>query len=399
MVSFLLLLAIYIAYIGLGIPDSLFGTAWPVMCEDFNLPVHFAGYLTPLFSLFSVMSVLFSTRVINRFGVGRVSAFSTALTVVGLFGYSVSGNVLWIIFFAIPLGFGAGAVDSGINNYVAVHYKAMHMSFLHCSYGIGVALSPYIMSKALEKSGNWQDGYRGAGFIQLGIAVVMFASLPLWSRVKHKDSAGNAQAEVVSRDIGFLTLLKTREVRLTMLCFLSSCSIEYLCNTWSASYFVECKGISPDKAAFLVMFYFIGLALGRFASGILSLKLDSWKILAGGYACLLAAFVLLMLPIGAAGATVGLFLGGFGHGPTYPNLMHLTPINFGEDSSQPVIGVQMAAAYVGFMVMPFVTGGIFKALSVAAFPAFSAVLYVVLVVSTVLYFTGVKKSGGRVKIE
>ncbi len=397
MVSFLLLFAIYIAYIGLGIPDSLFGTAWPVMCVDFGLPVHAAGYLTPLFSLFSVMSVLFSSKVINRFGTGKVTAFSTALTVVGLFGYSVSNNVLWIIFFAIPLGFGAGAVDSGINNYVALHYKAMHMSFLHCSYGVGVALSPYIMSKALEKTGLWQDGYRGAGIIQLVIAVLMFAALPLWSRVKHEN--GSSGGEPVYRDIGIITLLKTREVRLTMLCFLSSCSIEYLCNTYAASYFVECKGISPDKAAFLVMFYFIGLALGRFASGLLSLKLNSGKILAVGYVCLFYAFVLLMLPVGAVGAAAGLFLVGFGNGPTYPNLMHLTPISFGGDSSQPVIGVQMAAAYVGFMVMPFVTGGIFKFTTVSAFPIFAAVLYAVLVLSTVLYLTGVKKAGGRVKIK
>lgn len=369
----LLLIVIYAAYIALGIPDSLFGTAWPVMHLEFGLSVDVAGYITPLFSLFSIISSAASAKIINRFGTGKVAAVSTALTVVGLFGYSVSHNIFAVIFFAIPLGFGAGAIDVGMNTYVALHYKAMHMSFLHCFYGVGVSLSPFFMSKALEKYGVWQVGYRNAGIIQLVICVIMILTLPLWSTVRHTYSGGGE--EKPSRNVGLRELSRDSSVRNVWLCFFTSCSIEYLCGTWGSTFLVECKNLSADRAALMIAFYYAGLALGRFLSGVLSIRLSSWRIIFLGLGTLIPAIVLVLLPLPAVFACAGLFLIGLGNGPMYPNLVHLTPSCFGEDIAQSVISSQMAAAYVSFMVMPFIYGGIVKLFGLASFPVYAAVLY------------------------
>ncbi len=393
--TILLLVIIYITYIGLGIPDSLFGTAWPVMYQDFGLSVDVAGYLTPLFSLFSVASSLASTRVINRFGTGRVAAVSTALTVIGLFGNSVSGNILWIIFFAIPLGFGAGCIDAAMNSYVALHYKAMHMSFLHCAYGIGVSLSPLFMSKALEKYGSWQTGYRNAGIVQLVIAIIVIASLPLWTRVKFGKQYGSTE-EVAPKTVGMKELAKDPAIRVVWVCFFSSCTLEYLCNTWGSSFLVECKNITADRAAFIITFYFVGLALGRFMSGILSIKLNSWQIIKLGLILLIPATALILLPLPSIFACIGLFLIGFGNGPMYPNFMHLTPSCFGADIAQSVISSQMAAAYVSFTLMPFVFGGIVKLFGMISFPVYFTVIYALLAVSVMKFSAKKRKTSEAV---
>lgn len=370
----LLLIVIYAAYIALGIPDSLFGTAWPVMHHEFGLSVDVAGYLTPLFSLFSVISSVASAKIINRFGTGKVAAVSTALTVVGLLGYSVSHNVFAVIFFAIPLGFGAGAIDVGMNTYVALHYKAMHMSFLHCFYGVGVSISPLFMSKALEKYGVWQVGYRNAGIVQLVLCVIMILTLPLWSRVRHTKAGG--EEEKPSRNVGMRELSRDLSVRNVWLCFFTSCSIEYLCGTWGSTFLVECKNLSADRAALMITFYYVGLALGRFLSGLLSIKLSSWRIIFLGLGTLIPAMALILLPLPAVFACAGLFLIGLGNGPMYPNLVHLTPSCFGEDISQSVISSQMAVAYVAFMVMPFIYGGIVKLFGLSSFPVYGLILYI-----------------------
>ncbi len=387
----LLLVVIYIAYIGLGIPDSLFGTAWPVMYQDFGLSVDVAGYLTPLFSVFSVASSLASTRVINRFGTGKVAAVSTALTVIGLFGNSVSNNIIWIIFFAIPLGFGAGCIDAAMNSYVALHYKATHMSFLHCSYGVGIALSPLFMSKALEKYGSWQVGYRNAGIVQLVIAVIMVVSLPLWSRVKFNNKY-SSEEEVTPRTVGMRELAKDPTIRVVWLCFITSCTLEYLCNTWGSSFLVECRNITADRAAFIITFYYVGLALGRFLSGILAIKLNSWKIIMIGLVTLVPAVALILLPLPSICACVGLFLIGLGNGPMYPNFMHLTPSCFGADIAQSVISTQMAVAYVSFTVMPFIFGGIVKLFGMASFPVYFTLIYALLVLSVLKFAANKRKT-------
>lgn len=374
--TILLLLVIYIAYIGLGIPDSLFGPAWPAMHVDFGLGVHIAGYLTPLFSLFTVLSSLSSSRLIHRYGTWRVSAVSTALTAVGLLGFSFAPNLITLILFAIPLGSGAGAIDAGLNNYVAIHYSAAHMNFLHCFYGVGVSISPYLMALALSEKNNWHIGYRWAAYIQLGITAVMFLSYPLW---KSAEKAELASASAAVRDASLRELAAIPGVRAAWLSFFSSVSMEYLCSTWGSTFLVEEKGLSVDAAAGWLTVYFVGLTLGRFLAGLLARRFSSWQIMALGFGSVTVSLVLLLLPGPFWLAVAGLFLIGLGNGPTYPNLMHLTPGNFGAGISGAVIGTQMAAAYVGSLVLPFLYGAVVKAIGMRSFSIGLILLFIMLV--------------------
>lgn len=374
--TLLLLLVIYIAYIGLGIPDSLFGPAWPAMHVDFGLDVHIAGYLTPLFSLFTVLSSLAASRLINRFGTWRVSAVSTALTAVGLLGYSVAPNLAWLLLFAVPLGFGAGAIDSGLNNYVALHYSASHMNFLHCFYGVGVSISPYLMSVALAIRNDWHAGYRYAGYIQLGITAVMLVSFPLWKTTKKAD---DDNAAITVRNASIRELAAIPGVRASWLSFFASCSMEYLCSVWGSTFLVEKKGLSADEAAGWITLYFVGLALGRFLAGLLSRRFTSWKIMAFGLSVVCIAILLLFLPGPVWLSIAGLFCIGLGNGPIYPNLMHLTPGNFGAEISQSVIGTEMAAAYVGSLILPFLYGAIVKRVGMQSFSWGLLLLFAVLI--------------------
>lgn len=376
--TLLLLLVIYIAYIGLGIPDSLFGPAWPAMHTDFGLGVHIAGYLTPLFSLFTVISSLSASRLINRFGTWRVSAVSTALTAVGLLGYSFAPNLITLILFALPLGFGAGAIDAGLNNYVAIHYSATHMNFLHCFYGVGVSISPYLMSLALSAKNDWHVGYRWAGYIQLGITAVMIISYPLWQSAEKTTSA---DVTIASRDASLQELASLPGVRAAWLSFFSSVSIEYLCSVWGSTYLVEKKGIPVDAAAALITFYFVGLTVGRFFAGLLAHRMTSWRIMFLGFIVVSVSITLLFLPGPVWLSVAGLFLIGLGNGPIYPNLMHLTPGNFGVEISASVIGSEMASAYVSSLVLPFLFGAIVKTFGMRSFSYSLLLLFALLVLS------------------
>lgn len=373
----LLLIVIYIAFIGLGIPDSLFGAAWPAISREFGQPVSAAGSVTLLISGGTVVSSLLSARVINRFGTGAVTAFSTALTAAALLGFSLSGSIAWLWLFAVPLGLGAGAVDSALNNYVALHYKASHMSYLHCFYGVGVTLSPYLMSLALSQSGNWHTGYRAAFFIQAAIACVTLLSLPLWRRTK-----GDGAPEEEPRTLGFRALAGNPSVRTAWLVFFGSCAIEYTCGTWGSTFLVEAKGMEAGEAALLLTLYYAGMAIGRFLSGVLSARLASWTIIHGGQGLVLAAVLLLLLPLPASAAGAGLFLIGLGNGPVFPNLIHLTPKNFGRDVSQSVMGSQMAASYAGILLMPPLFGLLAQAAGAPLFPWFLLALFALMIGAT-----------------
>lgn len=384
----LLLLVIYIAYIGLGIPDSLFGPTWPAMHEDFGLGVHVAGYLTPLFSLFTVLSSLASSYLIGRYGTWRVSAVSTAATALGLLGFSFAPNLFTLILFAIPLGFGAGAIDAGLNTYVANHYSATHMNFLHCFYGVGVSISPYLMSLALSAKNDWHIGYRWAAYIQLLITAIMFVSYPLWKKAEVADT----EAETVSsRNASIRELAAIPGVRAAWVSFFASVSMEYLCSTWGSTFLVTEKGLSVDDAAGWLTVYFVGLMLGRFFAGLLARCLTSWKIMALGFLAIALSLVLLFLPGPFWLAIAGLFLIGLGNGPTYPNLMHLTPGNFGADISGSVIGTQMAAAYVGSLVLPFFYGAIVKAVGMCSFTYGLAILFALLLCAVRFLYRWVQK--------
>ena len=271
----LLLIIIYIAFIGLGLPDSLFGTAWPAIYTEFDLPFSFGSLITVIMTCGTIFSSIMSTRLIARFGTGKVTAFSTALTVLALIGNSFAGNFLTICLLAIPLGLGAGAVDTGLNNYVATHYSSAQMSLLHCFFGVGISISPYLMAQFISADAGWRVGYRYAFFIQLTIAILLFLALPLWKRVGEKAAAEEVPVKILT----IRELAKIPGVKNMWLLFIVSCGIENATNTWGSTFLVECKGLTADRAAQVMIFYFVGFTAGRLLSGILATRLSCWKII------------------------------------------------------------------------------------------------------------------------
>lgn len=370
----LLLLVIYIAYIGLGLPDSLFGTAWPAIYPQWGLPISHANFVTIINCMGTTTASMLSARIIKKLGTGGVTALSTALTAVSLLGISYSQNFWWICILSLPLGLGAGAIDTALNNYVATHYSASHMSFLHCFYGVGITVSPYIMSLALSDNSTWQKGYRLAFFVQLGITLVMILALPLWKKVKTTEEAsGEEDNEILV--LSYKQMLGNTSIVMILLAFMTSCSLEAMCNIWGATYLVDAKGFHPEKAASLIMFYYIGFTLGRFLSGVLANKLNSWFLTCSGISICGLATIIILLPLPGIFSAVGLCLMGFGVGPIFPNLTHLTPIIFGKKISQSVIGAEMAMSYVAYMGIPFVFGLLARNISIHVYPWFVAVIF------------------------
>lgn len=376
----LLLVVIYIAFIGLGIPDSLFGTAWPAIYQEFQLPLSAASYVTVLTSLGTVTASLLSARLINRFGTGLITAVSTVLTAVSLLGFSLSANFYWLCICAVPLGLGAGAIDSALNNYVAVHYRATHMNFLHCFYGLGVSISPFIMSQALGKNANWRGGYHLAFLIQTTIAAIMIISLPLWGRMKNKQHK-TFESEQTSKTLGFRSIAKLPGVPAVWTAFITSCAAEVTCGTWGSTYLVNSRGLGISQAAAAITFFYVGMTVGRFLSGMLATRLSSWQLIKLGQIVIVIAVILLIQPFNTTIAIAGLFMIGLGNGPIYPNLVHLTPTNFGQDVSQSVMGSQMAAASLSFMVIPPIFGLLAQSLSTQIFPYFVAVMFALMVLA------------------
>ena len=374
----LLLIVIFIDFIGLGIPDSLFGAAWPAINSDFGLPISAANAVTVTMTVCSIISSLMSAKLTEKFSTSKIAAVSTALTAVGLLGFSISKNIYMMFFFTLFLGFGAGAIDAALNNYVAVHYRASHMNFLHCFYGIGVTLSPYLMSLAL-KNRSWQTGYRLAFIIQLVISIIAFVSLPLWQ----KNGRLSESSDVKSGKSSFADLVKLPGIKSTWLVFFGSCALEYVSGTWSSSFLVNSRGITVDRAALFVTVYYGGIALGRFLSGIFSSKLKPQQIISIGTILIIPAIVLVSQPFIPNLIAVGMFLIGLGNGPLYPNMVHLTPIRFGAQRSQAVMGSQMAAAYIGILSMPTLTGFLAQKFSIDIFPYCLAVLYGIMLISLI----------------
>ena len=370
----ILLIVIYLAFIGLGLPDSLFGTAWPAIYPEWSLPFSMGSIITVIVTCGTITSSLFSSRVIAKYGTGKVTAFSTAMTAAALLGFSLSGSFLPLCFLAIPLGLGAGAIDSGLNNYVALHYTSSQMSLLHCFYGIGITISPYLMSRLLATSAGWRGGYRSAFFIQVGIALVLFLTLSLWKKVGGKE----VQEETPVKVLSIRELSKIPGVKNMWILFLTSCGIENATNTWGSTFLVEAKGMAADHAAKAMIFYFVGFTLGRLLSGILATRLSCWKIIRMGLAVMGIAMVLLLLPLPGFTVVIGLFLVGMGNSPLFPNFTYLTPQNFGADISQSVIGAQMAASNTGFLAAPLLCGLLGQVFGMGVFPIYLTVLFVCL---------------------
>lgn len=375
----LLLIIIYIAFIGLGIPDSLWGTAWPAIYTEFDLPISFASFVSVIISCGTIISSMVSSRVIRHFGTNRVSFVSTAMTALALIGFSCSGNFLLLCLFAVPLGLGAGAIDTALNNYVSLHYSATHMSFLHCFYGIGVSVSPYILSLVISGEYGWRGGYRIAFLIQFSITLILFATLPVWKKAHGRAELSDDHN---GKSITLLETVKIPGVKLMWCLFIASCAIECTCGGWGSTFLVEYKHIAAEQAAKFVMFYYVGMALGRFLSGVLAVWPDSWQIIRIGECTLGIAILTLLLPVPSQIVVMGLFLVGLGNGPLFPNFNYLTPQNFGSDVSQSVMGTQMAASYIGIMLAPAACGFLGQTIGMGIFPIYLAAFYVMLIVMT-----------------
>ncbi|MBR2413519.1 MAG: MFS transporter [Clostridia bacterium] len=381
-----LLIVIYIAFIGLGVPDSLIGSAWPAVHTQMNIPVEAVSVLTFIISGCTVLSSMFSAGILNKFGTAKVTAFSTAMTALSLLGFSFAPSFLAMIPLAVLLGLGAGAIDAGLNNYVALHFKASHMNFLHCFYGVGVSLSPYLMSQALSDAG-WRSGYRYAFFVQAAITLLLLISLPLWKRTASAEPAEDEK----SVNLKLLQMAKMPQVRLVWVIMLATNAIEYACGVWGSTYLVTEKGFEAKHGALALTIYYVGMSVGRFLSGVLSEKINTWKRIAIGVVILAPAVVLLLLPLNGAFAVGGLFLIGLGNGSVYPNMIHLTPHNFGKEVSQSIMGSQIAFAYIGVMLAPPMVSLVSKLFGIGVYPVVLAVLYVVMVIALTLFVNRLKK--------
>lgn len=382
--TILLLIVIYIAFIGLGVPDSLIGSAWPAIYPEFGISVDSVSCVTLLISGCTVLSSMFSDRLLNRFGTAKVTVFSTAMTALALLGFSVSNRFVFLCLLAIPLGLGAGAIDSGLNNYIALHYSASHMNFLHCFYGIGVSASPYLMSLALAEN-TWREGYRSAFLVQISITAILLFSLPLWKKTSAKTQ--ETQEEVIPQTLSLKQMWQMPEVRTVWVIMLATNAIEYACGTWGSTWLVESRGFTPEDAAFMITLYYAGMALGRFLSGVLANRIATWKRIGIGIVGVLIAVA--VLPFSA----IGLFLVGLGNGSIYPNLIHLTPVNFGESVSQSIMGSQIATAYLGVMLAPPLFGLVSNLLGIQVFPWFLIVLFVIMTVFLFIFTQQMKKNG------
>lgn len=360
----LLLVVIYLSFISLGLPDSLLGAAWPSMQPLLGVPISYAGFLSMIISCGTVISSLLTDKLLRRFGTGLVVSCSVLLTAVALFGYSVSPRYWMLCLFAVPYGLGAGAVDAALNHYVALHYAARHMSWLHCFWGVGCAVSPYIMSFYLHRGTDWQGGYRAISFLQIGLTVLLFCSLPLWKR-------SSADAEEASAEpVPMQKLLHKRGVLQALVTFFSYCALESTTGLWASSFLVQERGLTAETAAKCAALFYIGITVGRLLSGFVADRFGDHKMIRSGLCGIMGGIVLILLPLPDLFAFAGLIVIGLGCAPIYPCQIHATPIVFGRESSQTLIGMQMASAYVGTTLMPPLFGWIADRAGLGMFPLF-----------------------------
>lgn len=386
----ILLIFIYIFYIGLGVPDSLLGSAWPAIYGEFHVPVSYASFISVIISTGTVISSLLSTKIIAKLGTAKVTAISTSLTAIALLGFSCSHDFLWMCICAVPLGIGAGSIDTALNNYVALHYNAMQMSFLHCFYGIGVTLSPYLMSLALSDSMNWQGGYRTVFYIQLVIALLSFISIPLWKKIK-----ANQQEEEIIHVLPLVQMIKRKKIWASCGVFAGISALESTCLIWGSTYLSETIGLSADMAAALITFYFAGMTLGRFLSGLLALRFSDWKIIITGQSIIFIAVLILLITNDTASAVLGFFLIGLGNGPVFPNMTHLTPILYKKETSQSIIGMEMAFSNLSIMLTPVLFGFISDVMGNEIFPVFLTVMFALMAGCTIILKVGDSRSQWR----
>ena len=377
----ILLVIIYLAFISLGLPDSMLGAAWPVAYAQLGAPVSYAGFVSIGITVGTVISSLVSVRVIRRFGTGGVTAACVLLTASALLGISFTHSFVVLMLLAIPLGLGGGAIDAALNNYVALHYKASHMSFLHSFWGVGATISPLIMSHFLKQNGYWQGGYRFVSIIQMSLAFIMFVTLPLWGKVSHAsaDELHGGPIEIDNR-----AAIRKRGAIFAVLSFFFYCAAEASVGLWAATYFVSVRGVDPSVAASWGSLFFFGIMGGRMISGLLAMRVKERTLINIGLIIAVAGALLLALPLPQVFSLAGLLLFGLGCAPVFPNLIHITPQRFGAQYSQAIIGLQMASAYVGATLMPPVVGWIGQSIGFTGLPyyllACIALLYMTIIV-------------------
>lgn len=373
----LLLAIIYLAFISLGLPDGLLGAAWPTMYQEFAVPVSYAGAVSMIISFGTILSSLQSDRLTRKLGTGKVTAISVGMTAAALFGFSFSHSFVAVCLWAIPYGLGAGSVDASLNNYVALHYESRHMSWLHCMWGIGATLGPYVMGYALTGGKGWNAGYRYIGIMQIVLTAVLVCSLPLWVKRKEEGTGGT---EADAKALSIREVLKIRGAKEVMFCFFCYSALESTAGLWSSSYLTLQKGIPAETAASYAGMFYLGITIGRALSGFITMKLNDVQMIRMGQCIIALGIIVVFLPGAAVVSLVGLVLIGLGCAPVYPCIIHSTPAHFGEDKSQAVIGIQMASAYVGSCLMPPVFGLIANNISVALFPVYLVVILMIMIV-------------------
>lgn len=406
----LLLLIIYLAFISLGLPDALLGSAWPVMHQELGASVSWAGIVSMIISGGTIVSSLASDRLTRKLGAGRVTAFSVLMTAAALFGFSVSHSFWMLCLWAIPYGLGAGSVDAALNNFVALHYPARHMSWLHCMWGVGASIGPVIMGWAITGGLRWNGGYQSIAGIQMVLTLILFLSLPLWKKMPSPFSHTSVQTDpsnpadrqirmpedgtsdnVTSEDPGepvsqepptLSQILRKRGVREVLVSFFCYCAIETTAGMWASSYCTLNRGISAEQAAQWASLFYIGITAGRFVCGFITMKLSDRNMIRLGQILAALGLILAMLPLGDHVLLAALILIGCGCAPVYPSLIHETPSNFGAALSQSIIGVQMAFAYIGSCLVPPLFGLLAQYVDIALYPFFLAVLLVLMIIMT-----------------
>ncbi len=361
----LLLALIYVSFISLGLPDSLLGSAWPQMQESLGVSLSLGGVISFLITASTILSSLMSHRVIQRFGTGGVTMCSVAMTALALLGFSLSDSFLVLCLWAIPYGLGAGSVDAALNNFVALHCKAKHMSWLHCFWGIGATGGPYIMGLCLSRGMGWQAGYRTISFLQMALTLILLLSLPLWKKQEQPLSGGET---VRPQTPQWGKLLKRPGVKAALTAFFFYSALELTTGLWGSSYMVAVRGISPETAAKWISLFYLGITAGRFFSGILTLRFSDDTMVHLGEGTAIVGIILLLLPLHNLFLCVGLILTGLGCAPIYPSLLHATPQRFGKSLSQSLMGTQMAISYLGSTTMPPVSGFLSEKISMGLYP-------------------------------
>ena len=372
----LLLPVIYLAFISLGLPDSLLGSAWPVMYQELGTSVSSAGIISMIIAAGTIVSSLNSDRLNARFGTGKITAVSVLTTAVALFGFSVSHSFLALCLWGIPYGLGAGSVDAALNNYVALHYKARHMSWLHCMWGVGCSTGPVVMGYSINHS-TWNNGYRTIALFQIVLTLILFFSLPLWQK---PSADASADENSVPEQRSFSRLIRVPGVKEVLTCFFCYCAVESTAGMWAASYCTLFRGIDAKRAASWASLFYIGITIGRFFCGFITMKLNDQKMIRLGQAVIAIGTILMLLPLGDSLLFIGLILIGLGCAPIYPSIIHETPANFGADLSQGIIGIQMAFAYVGTCLMPPVFGVLGQHISFGLYPVFLMAILILMVV-------------------